>query len=77
MEAARTTFNPAQLHILEMMNYCKTQGSLEELRQLLQDFYARKVQQEADRLWDEGVLGAQAIERIGSEHWRTSTTSQQ
>ena len=42
-----------------------------ELKSVLADFYARRVQEEADRLWDEGVLDAEAIERIGKEHWRT------
>lgn len=31
----------------------------------------KKVQKEADALWESGVLSADAIERIGKEHWRT------
>jgi len=31
----------------------------------------REVQKEADALWESGVLGADAIEQIGKEHWRT------
>ena len=30
-----------------------------------------EVQKEADVLWESGVLGADAIEQIGKEHWRT------
>ena len=30
-----------------------------------------EVQKEADALWESGVLGADAIEQIGKEHWRT------
>ena len=37
----------------------------------LADFYANQVQQEADRLWDEGSLNAEAIERVLKEHLRT------
>ena len=31
----------------------------------------RKVQTEADHMWDDGTLDGQAIERILNEHWRT------
>ena len=31
----------------------------------------KEVQKEADALWKSGVLGADAIEQIGKEHWRT------
>jgi hypothetical protein len=42
---------------------------MEELKNVLSDFYARKVQKEADRLWDSGQLNGEAIERILDEHW--------
>ena len=69
--AQRTTLNAMQLHILEMLSYCQTEQAVEELKSVLADYYAKKVQEEADRLWDEGVLNAESIERIGQEHWRT------
>ena len=69
IHTTRTVFNPVQLHILEMFNYCKTDESMEELKNVLSDFYARKVQKEADRLWDSGELNGEAIERILEEHW--------
>ena len=42
-----------------------------ELKEVLAEFYAKQVQEEADRLWDEGTLNGEAIERILDEHWRT------
>lgn len=71
MESRRTAFSPAQLHILEMMSYFKTESAVQELLQVLSDYYAKKVQEEADRLWDEGTLDAEAIENIGASHLRT------
>ena len=44
---------------------------MKELKDVLADFYAKQVQEEADRLWDEGTLNNEAIERILTEHWRT------
>lgn len=69
MQSTRSVFNPVQLHILEMFNYCKTDESIEELKNVLSNFYAQKVQKEADRLWDSGQLNGEAIERILDEHW--------
>lgn len=71
MEAQRTAFTPVQLHILEMMKYFKTESAVLELQKLIADFYAKKVQEEADRLWDAGVLDAKAINKLGKAHLRT------
>ena len=50
--------NPSQLHILEMFSFCHSQEAEEDQKQVLADYYAAKVQQEADKLWDEGILDA-------------------
>ena len=71
METVRTMFNPIQLHLLEMFNYCHSEQSMAELKDVLADFYAKQVQEEADRLWNEGSLNGEAIEQILNEHWRT------
>ena len=71
MEELRNTLNPAQLHIIELFSYCKSEKSISELKDVLADFYAKQVQEEADRLWAEGSLNGEAIEQILTEHWRT------
>ena len=71
MRTSQQTFNPIQLHLLEMFNHCDSDTMMEELKDVLADFYARKVQAEADRMWDDGTLDGPAIERILNEHWRT------
>lgn len=70
------TINPIQLHLLEMFNYCNSEQMMEELQDVLADFYAKQVQKEADRLWDEGSLDGEAIEKILDEHWRTPYVEQ-
>jgi len=70
MEMAQT-ITPVQLHLLEMFSYCNSPQVMSELQDLLADFYAKQVQKEADRLWNEGTLNNEAIERILNEHWRT------
>ena len=62
--AAAQTLNPTQIHLLEMFSFCKDAEALQDLKAVLADYYAKKVQ-------DDGVLRADAIEQIGKEHWRT------
>ena len=69
--AAAQALNPTQIHLLEMFSFCTDAEALQDLKAVLADYYAKKVQEEADALWDDGVLGADAIEQIGKEHWRT------
>ena len=75
MEAVKSTLNSVQLHILEMFNYCNSEKAISDLKDVLADFYAKQVQSEADRLWDEGVLNGEAIEKILDEHWPDYTGS--
>ena len=69
MEKEKTTLNQAQIHILEMLNYCQTAESVSELKEALSDYYAQRVQTEADKMWESGELNNEAIDRILNEHW--------
>ena len=71
MQTQRTTFNPVQMHLLEMFNYCKSENAIEELKEVLAEQYAKKTQEEADRLWENGTLDENAVEELLSEHLRT------
>ncbi|MBR1499732.1 MAG: dephospho-CoA kinase [Bacteroidaceae bacterium] len=66
-----TVFNVGQLHILEMLNRCNTEESLEALKKALFDFYSKEVSAEADRLWESGVISDEKIEEWGKQHMRT------
>jgi len=68
MEKEKTTLNQAQIHILEMLNYCPEE-SVSELKEALSDYYAQRVQTEADKMWESGELNNEAIDRILNEHW--------
>ena len=72
---ATTVQNPSlsigQLHILEMMNRCRTDESLKMLKKVLFEFYAKEAEAEAQRLWEAGVISQEKIEEWGKEHMRT------
>ena len=74
MQVSKTVFNPVQMHLLEMFNYCKSENAINELKEVLADYYAKKAQEEADRLWDNGILDEDAIEDVLSKHLRTPYT---
>ncbi len=68
----RAIFNDVQMHILQMFSYSPSPQEVNELKEVLARYYAERVQKEADALWNEGVLGEEAIEDILKEHLRVS-----
>ncbi len=67
-----TVFSGAQLHLLRMMSFIKTNEELHELKNMLSDYYAQKVDAEIDRLCEDGLITPATIEDWGNEHMRTS-----
>ena len=45
----------------------KTVEEVNELRQVICDYYARKLDEEMDRLWDEGILNQEKLDAIRQE----------
>ena len=46
-------FNPVQLHLLKMFSYAKGERALEEIRKSLTAYFAQRVEEDMDKLWDE------------------------
>ena len=70
MEA--TTLNEAQLSILRLLGSMKTVEEVDELRQVICDYYARRVDEEVDKLWESGQWNNEMNETVLKEHLRTS-----
>lgn len=68
----QTVFNPAQKKILQMMSYIKTPQELENLGNVLSQYFAKKVDEGIDELCDNGSITLDTIESWGNEHLRTS-----
>lgn len=66
-----TIFNPAQLELLDMMSHVKSQDTLKELRQVIAQFFAKKIEDEIDGMWESGLLNEQKIEEFRNLHERT------
>ena len=68
---ASTVFNPIQQHLLKMFAYDSSEEHLLEIKQVLTEYLARRVDQEMNQLWDEGKISEETIESWGKEHMRT------
>lgn len=70
MEQAKT-LNEAQLSILRLLGSMKTIEEVNELRQVICKYYARRVDEEVDKLWESGQWDNEKNEAILKEHLRT------
>ena len=66
------TLNPTQLHLLKMFSYAKNEDSLNEIKKALTTYFAQKVEEEMDHLWETGEWNQEKNEAILNEHLRTS-----
>ncbi len=49
MEATNTHFNQAQLKLLDMLSYVKTPQALQDLENVISDYFAQKAQEEMEK----------------------------
>lgn len=66
-----TPLNEAQMSILRLLGSMKTVEEVKELRQVICDYYARRVDEEMNRLWESGQWDDEKNEAILKEHLRT------
>ena len=69
MEA--TVLNEAQMSILRLLGSMKTVEEVNELRQVICDYYSRRVDEEVDKLWESGQWNNEKNEAVLNEHLRT------
>ena len=65
------TFNPAQMHVLNMASRIKTEKSLQLLKQQLAEFYAKQIDEQMDELWESGKWTEQKLADLRKAHLRT------
>ena len=66
-----TTLNEAQLSILRLLGRLKTLEQMNEVRQIISNYYAQKATEEMDKLWDTGEWDNEKNEAVLKEHLRT------
>ena len=71
MQTVDVGLNQAQMDFLRLLAHFTTEEEVKELNDLVCEYYARKVDEEMDRLWDEGKWSQEKIEETLDEHLRT------
>ena len=67
----RTVFNKAQLEMLDIMAGIRSEEELEALKHVISEFYARRSDEELDKLWQSGEWNEQTLKELGETHYRT------
>lgn len=65
------SLNEAQLSILRLLARMNTMEKVNELKQIISNYYAQKATEEMDRLWEEGIWSEEQNEAVLKEHLRT------
>jgi hypothetical protein len=68
----RTVLNQAQLEFLQLLGHIKTKEELDELREVVCDFYARKIDEGMENLWQEGKWSQEIMDNILKEDLHAS-----
>ena len=61
-------FNPAQMQLLEMMSYVKSEKALNGLKQAISDYFAVQAQNEIGCLWQTGALNEEKVDKFRHLH---------
>ncbi|MBR5061901.1 MAG: hypothetical protein IKX24_07130 [Prevotella sp.] len=64
------SFSPAQVHVFNLVSHIKSDLGLEQLREQLATFYAKKVDEEMDCLWESGEWDEKKLKELRGSHFR-------
>ena len=70
MEATRQfrgPLNEAQMSVMRLLGHMKSVEEVEELHKVISDYYARKIDEEMDKLWESGEWSQERIDEILKE----------
>lgn len=62
MEA--TALNPTQMHLLKLFSLNNSEEYAREIQLVLTHHFQKKLDEEADRLWDAGILNQEKLDEI-------------
>lgn len=67
----QTAFNPAQMKILHLMSFVKSNEELDDLGRVISKYFAEKLDNDMDKFCAEEGITQATIEAWGNEHMRT------
>ena len=69
-----TVFNPIQQQLLRMFSFNDSEESLLEMKRVLTEYYAKKVEKSFNQLWDEGILDQKKLNKIRTLYFHAKQT---
>ena len=66
MEAtvANVPLNDMQIHFLQSLRFVKTDEMFRELKQIISDYYFKKMEEETDKWWNENNMTNEKLEEM-------------
>ena len=66
MEAivSNAPLNDVQIHFLQSLRFVKTDEMFRELKQIISDYYFKKMEEEADKWWDENDMTNEKLDEM-------------
>lgn len=66
METLQTPLNKAQLELLKIFGKIKSEEELNELKDLIVNYYAQRLMDRVDKIWEERGYTEEDMERIAN-----------
>lgn len=67
----KTKLTTAQIEMLNIMADVRSDEELQELKHLISEYYARRADEEMEKLWQSGAWNEQKLEELKNTHLRT------
>ena len=67
---SRIIFNEAQLELLNVMASVKDDAELMALKHAISEFFARRADEELEKLWQSGEWNEQTLQDLKTAHYR-------
>lgn len=64
INAQPTVFNSAQLYLLGVFSRIKSDEELNDIKRLIADYYAKKLDDITERMWESGELDQKRLDEI-------------
>ena len=59
-----TQITPTQMHLLKLFSFDKSESRALEIKNVLMRYFQNRLDEESDRLWDEGVLNQERLDQL-------------
>ena len=56
--------NPTQMHLLKLFAFNNSEDYAREIQMVLMRYFQQKLDEESDRLWEDGVLNQEKLDEI-------------